>query len=373
MIQRFYLILLFVFVDFSAWAGHYFDDHGYELSPSFKTPMDTIAGLSDWTQNINYVYGIVTIVLAFVFLTVSIPLIIVIFKFRATEEEVKTLPPPKQVHGNAVLEFAWTIIPVFLLILIAVPTWEIIFKQPTKPPPGAFRVDVIGNQWWWAFKYPDLGITTANELHLPENTPVFFTLASNDVIHSFWVPKLGGKVDAFPGKDVPNHMFFTTPSVQDYSKKGGDYYQGQCAELCGLSHALMRFEVVVHTKAEFDRWVAAYHKPPIVETELEKKGEMLFAQCSACHTISGTPSEDIEKQLASMTPPVSKIGPNLTDFGSRRTLGAGTRANTFENFFNWVDNPEKMKPGSKMTKLGLAKEDIEAIAAYVRHSTAKTF
>lgn len=353
-----------------------FDDIDYTLNPGLsEAPMSTIAGLTEWARDINYVYGITTIVVTLVFFAVSIPLIIAIAKFRVKEEDLKDLKPPKQVHGNAVLEFAWTIIPVILLLFIAVPTWESIFKQPQSAPPGALRIKVIGHQWWWEFQYPEQGITTANELHLPENTPVYFDLVSADVIHSFWIPQFGGKVDVLPGgEEVVNHMFFTTPPMKDPSKIGGEYYQGQCVELCGLSHALMRFEAVLHTKEEFNSWAEGFNKAPVVASEIEKKGEMLFAQCQVCHTISGTPSEDLEKQMLSMDPPVAKQGPNLTDFGNRRTLGAGTRKNTEENFIRWVKNPQSIKPGSTMTAFdSMPDEDLQAIAAYLRYSTAKKF
>ncbi len=352
-----------------------FDEHPYELSASFKTPMDTLAGLTDWGQGINYVYAITTIIVGIVFLAVSIPLIYAIRRFRVSDEEFATLPLPKQVHGNVILEFTWTIIPVILLLFIAVPTWQIIFRQPEKHqiPPGSMRIEVIGHQWWWEFRYPSLGITTANELHLPEKTPVYFELSSVDVIHSFWIPQFGGKLDVMPGKGAENYLFLTTPSLQHPEQNGGEYYQGQCAELCGLSHALMRFEAVVHEKAEFERWAAVFHNPPVVQTALEKKGELVFMQCMSCHTISKTPSEDIEKQMLAMDPPVHKAGPNLTDFGSRRMLAAGTRTNTAQNFHDWVDNPPSIKPGSRMVPLGLSKADIEAVAAYLRYSTAKTY
>ena len=357
-----------------SWAGP-FDEHPYSLSASFKTPMDTLAGLTDWGQGINYVYGITAIIVGIVFLAVSLPLIYAIRRFRVRDEDLATLPIPKQVHGNALLEFTWTIIPVILLLFIAVPTWQIIFRQPEKHqiPKGSMRIEVIGHQWWWEFRYPELGITTANELHLPEKTPVYFEISSADVIHSFWIPQFGGKLDALPGRGAENFLFLTTPTLQNPEKSGGEYYQGQCAELCGLSHALMRFEAVVHKKAEFERWATVFHNPPVVQTALEKKGEQVFMQCMSCHTISKTPSEDIEKQMLATTPPIHKAGPNLTDFGSRRMMAAGTRKNTAENFHDWVNDPASIKPGSRMVSLGLPKADIEAVAAYLRYSTAKTY
>jgi cytochrome c oxidase subunit 2 len=360
----------FCFLTQTAFGINPFDDLPYKASPGIRgTPMDTLAALTDFGQRTNHVYFITTVILVLVFLAVCLPLIYIMFRFKAPKGDLTHLPPPKQVHGNALLEFTWTIIPVILLLFIAVPTWEAIFAQPEKAPEGALEIEVIGHQWWWEFRYPKEGIVTANELHLPENRPVFLTMWSDDVIHSFWIPKFGGKKDVLPG--VHNTLFFTSPAVQDPKIKGGEYYQGQCAELCGLSHALMRFEAVVHHQDEFDRWVLTHNEPPQVTTETHKKGEMVFNQCQACHTISGTPSENLDKQMAAMNQ--KKAGPNLTNFGSRRTLGAGIRLNTPENLAQWIETPEHMKPGSRMVGLGLSKEDIHAVAAYIRQTTAKNY
>ena len=371
----FWFLLAFGAVTISPILGlsQSFDDTGYILDGWLDTPMNTIAGLTDWAQMINEVYGLTTLILIFVFFSVSVPLVITIIKFRVKDEDLPNLKPPKQVHGNAVLEFIWTVVPVILLLFIAVPTWKGIFSIPTKAPDNALRVKVIGHQWWWEFQYPDYGITTANELHLPENTPVFFELTSADVIHSFWIPKFGGKVDVLPGEDAVNTMFFTSPALSDAANADGEYYQGQCVELCGLSHALMRFEAVLMSADSFEKWRKNFNAAPVVASELEKKGEALFAQCQVCHTVSGTPSEALEKTMLSLSPPTPKLGPNLTNFGNRRTLGAGTRKNTYENFAKWVRDPQSMKPGSTMTAFpGLSDSEIQALAAYLRYSTAKT-
>ena len=136
----------------------------------------------------------------------------------------------------------------------------------------------------------------------------------------------------------------------------------------------MRFEAILHTREEFDSWVKGFNDAPVVASETEKRGEVLFAQCQVCHTISRTPSEDMEKQMLSMQPPLAKQGPNLTDFGNRRLLGAGTRKNTEDNFISWVKNPQAIKPGSTMTAFDtLPEEDLRALAAYLRFSTAKKF
>ena len=331
-----------------------FDEIPYRIDGQFDTPMNTLAGETEWARDILGVYGITTVIVTAVFFAVAIPVVFTVWKFKATGKEEK---PPKQVHGNHVLEILWTTIPVVLLAFIAIPTWKAIFKQ-TKIPEGAMVVEVIGHQWWWEFKYPDLGVTTANELHLPENTPIHFKLTSDDVIHSFWIPRMSGKVDTVPG--TTNHLTFTTPPVSDPSKLGGDYYQGQCAELCGWSHALMRFEAVIHTKEEFLGWAKTHNEPPKPKTKREKRGQKVFAQCAACHAISGTAA-------------AGQLAPDLSNYGSRRYLGATTRKNTHENLVEWIKNPTSIKPGALMTAFDgvLSDEDIDAVSAYLRFATAK--
>jgi cytochrome c oxidase subunit II len=348
----------------SAFAEKAFDDYPAEYSLDLsKAPMYTISGITDWGASIMKVYGITTWILVFVFLAVAVPCIYALFKFRATGNETEL---PKQVTGNHVLELLWTIIPVGLLLFIAVPTWEVIFQQDRDQRAAAvaenvLKIDAVGHQWWWEFKYTQLGVTTANELVLPADTPVLFTIKSNDVIHSFYIPRFGGKIDAIPGKE--NYLSYTTPKLVNKENAHGDIYQGHCLELCGLSHALMRFEVIVKSKEGFDAFIASHNTPPVVMTEREKRGEELFAQCMACHTIEGTPSAGIK---------VAKIGPNLSNFGSRRFLGAQTRKNNMVNLRAWIKNSGKIKPGSRMLPFEhLSDQELDDVAAYVQYSTAK--
>jgi cytochrome c oxidase subunit 2 len=336
-----------------------FDKQPYKFDGGLDTPMLTIAGLTEWARDINHVYGLVTWITGFIFFAVAIPLVYTIYRFKAKPGDDT---PPKQFHGNHTLEILWTVIPVILLIFIAVPTWRVIFRHSARAEGKVMQVQVIGHQWWWEFRYPELGITTANELHLPENTAIDFELTSADVIHSFWVPKFGGKVDALPG--VKNHMYVTMPPLANPDAKGGEYYQGQCVELCGASHALMRFSLVLHSEDEFNRWAASHKEPPKTETSSERAGEQIFARCVACHTIAGTPSEQI---------PGEKIGPDLTDFGNRKYLGAGTRLNNAANLADWIRNPADIKPGALMPPLGLTEQEIQQVSSYLRYSTAKNY
>ena len=337
-------------------------------------PMSTINPVTQVGRDINKVYALTTIVCVFIFLCVSIPVCIALWKYRERPGDEDFIPEEIS-HGTAkILEITWTVVPVILLILIAVPTWTTIFKHAKKPnDPELLTVVVNGHQWWWEFKYimpgdhdkpgnEKFSIVTANELHLPPETNIELIIESKDVLHSYWVPRFGGKMDAVPGHK--NKMYFKSPPAS--GKKGGDYYQGQCAELCGLSHALMRFESVVHTSQEWDRWVQAYNEPPVVETRLEKRGEELFAGCISCHDISGAlhqyPADPETRAIQ---------GPNLNNFGSRRKMMAGIRDNTKENLKLWITNSSKFKPGSKMMSFEFSDEDLDAIAAYIRNSTYK--
>ncbi|MCY4381231.1 MAG: cytochrome c oxidase subunit II [Proteobacteria bacterium] len=341
----------------------YFDDAPLSLSPELsKSPMYTLVGITDWGKEILHVYGITTIIALIVFLCVSIPILYVLFRFRATGEEQEL---PKQVKGNYILEIIWTVIPLILLSLIAVPTWQSIFRQDKAvkanlQDKNALRIEVVGYQWWWKFVYTDFGVITANELILPENTPVVFSITSADVIHSFYIPRFGGKLDAIPGK--VNKLTYVTPALKSNSGPEGDYYMGQCMELCGLSHALMRFQAVIRSQEAFQDFIKSHNQPPVVTTASEKRGEEVFNLCIACHTIAGTPSANL---------PSEKIGPDLSNFGDRKTLAAVTRKNNMANLKAWLKNPLRFKPGSLMPDLQLTDQQIDDVSAYIQFSTAK--
>ncbi|MFL5579477.1 MAG: cytochrome c oxidase subunit II, partial [Gemmatimonadaceae bacterium] len=185
-----------------------------------------------------------------VFVLVEGVLLFVILRYRHREGR----PAPKHVHGNTTLEIMWTAIPAVILALIAVPTVRTIFRTQAKPVVGSLQVEVIGHQWWWEFRYPEYGITTANELYLPAGRTVNFALKTADVIHSFWVPRLGGKRDL-----VANHTNFLwfTPD----SSTGTEAWNGQCVEYCGASHANMKFRTFTVTPDEFASWVAHQKTP----------------------------------------------------------------------------------------------------------------
>ncbi len=180
-----------------------------------------------------------------VFVVVEVLLVYTIFKFRRREGG----PAPRQIHGNAALEITWTAIPALILVFLAVPTVRTIFETQRKAPDGAVQIEVIGHQWWWEFRYPQYGIVTANEVYLPIGKTANFSLRTRDVLHSFWIPQLGGKRDLIANRT--NYLWFTPKSDLTSSA-----WNGACAEYCGASHANMRFRAFTVTPDEFEKWVA---------------------------------------------------------------------------------------------------------------------
>jgi cytochrome c oxidase subunit 2 len=155
---------------------------------------------------------------------------------------------PEHVHGNTKLELTWTVLPAVVLVIIAVPTVKSIWRFQSGAPANALQIDVIGHQWWWEFRYPEQNVVTANEVYIPTGRPVNFSLRSADVIHSFWIPQLGGKRDLM--RNRTNHLWFTPDSA------GTRAFNGTCNEFCGASHANMRFRAYTVSPAEFDQWIA---------------------------------------------------------------------------------------------------------------------
>ena len=180
-----------------------------------------------------------------VFVFVEALLLLTIWKFRKRPDS----PEPKHVHGNAILEITWTVIPALILVLIAVPTVKTIFKTQAKAKAGSLQVEVVGHQWWWEFRYPELGVVTANELYLPAGRTVNFALITRDVLHSFWTPQLGGKRDLITNR---TNWLWYTPNAD----LAGQVFNGFCTEYCGSSHANMRFHTIVVSPADFDSWAA---------------------------------------------------------------------------------------------------------------------
>ena len=304
----------------------------------------------------------------FVFVAVEGVLVYAVFRYRRKKGDKEI---PAQVHGNMRLEVSWTIAPAIVLAVIAVPTIIYIFDIAETPGEGALEVTVTGHQWWWEFDYPEQELITANDMHIPVNTQIKVNLRSDDVIHSFWIPKLAGKVDVIPGNN--NDMQFT-------ATRTGTFY-GQCAEFCGVAHAFMGSRVIVQEQEDFDAWVAKYkdiaaHPPPTDGDEAS--GFQLFASrgCLLCHKANGPASEGIRQSLkrAFENGELRFPAPNLTNFGSRTTIAAGTLDLTEENLKTWLRNPDDVKEGNRMAELAnvyidsdaaLSEDDVKDLAAYL--------
>lgn len=318
-----------------AWAAAPICENGATASPTMfaprSLPAEMILDLS-WL-----VWGICI----GIFLIMEGLIILCIFKYRRAKDDDTEAA---QIYGSNPIELAWTIVPtliVFVLFLVSARTIFAIDK--TSAPEGSLEITVTGHQWWWEFDYPEYGFVTANELHVPNKTPIYLTLESNDVIHSFWVPQLGGKTDV-----VPNHInhLWLEPTTTGT-------YVGQCAEYCGTQHANMLITVVVHPEEEFKEWVA-HQKTDAIQDDSVAVGRDLFQRtaCINCHTIRGT--------VANGT-----FAPDLTHLMSRSVIGSGVVSNTADNLAIWVYDPQILKPGCRMPSMKLTKQDVTEIVQYL--------
>jgi cytochrome c oxidase subunit 2 len=306
-------------------------------------PMTTLAPKSDLAIWIRDLFIQVTLWDALVLIVVLVAFFLALFVFSSRVGEAA---PATAASSDLGLEIAWTLGPALILLMITIPTVRTIFRsQPAVAPANAIKIKVVAYQWWWQFEYPD-GLKTANELHIPVNRPIQLELQSGDIIHSFWVPQLGGKRDVVPGQ--LNQITFIANTVGEYP--------GQCAEFCGLSHANMRFRVFVDSANDFAAWDKAQLAGPAsvpASDEAATAGAKIFANspCTTCHMVRG----------------VSKgyVGPDLTHFGSRTTLAAGVLTNTPRNVAMWIAHPGEIKPGANMPALLLPGPKMDALVAYL--------
>jgi len=322
-------------------------------------------------------FNVLLWVMVAVFIIVEGVLVYAIVRYRRRPGDAK----PPQIHGNTSLEIILTIIPTILVLALGIWSVFTLFEIDKAPEDGPepLQVNVTGHQWWFEFEYPDAGngkkIITANEMRIPVDRPINIALESDDVIHSFWVPKLAGKLDMVPTH--VNKMWFQADSDKITEDLPVTLY-GQCAELCGLSHALMRFRVTVMEQNDFDSWVAAYGAPPAI-SDKAKAGQQLFAaNCTLCHTIDGPDDPALSASRLTgffsggdITPVPA---PNLTDLRTRQTLGAGITDLTEDTLHSWIRNPEDFKPGNYMSEravlyqngpASLTDDEIDSLIGYL--------
>ena len=309
-------------------------------------PQTSLVPASDYAIAVDDLQNL-TIVLAFgvgTFVFLLLSYILVRFRYREGD------PLPQQVHGNTRLELAWTLIPALLVAIIAIPTVKVIFETQAPAPEGALEVEVLGFQWWWEFRYPLANgdtVVTANEIHVPVGTPVELKMTSRDVIHSFWIPQMGGKRDVIPGR--VNRIVFTPLEA--------GVYLGQCAEFCGESHALMAMRLIAHEPEEFAAWLENEGRPAVAPTDSAVlAGQQLVTGgvCAGCHTIRGTPAV------------FGRLGPDLTHVARRMTIAAGIMENNADNLHNWIANAPSMKPGALMPPPGLSEQELRYVVAYLQ-------
>jgi cytochrome c oxidase subunit 2 len=306
---------------------------------AWDTPQTSLVPRSDLTRAIQGLYGIITAATVLIGVVVLALIAWILLRYRQRGEAAL----PRPVRGHAMLEIAWTIAPALVLLVIAVPTIQVVFRTQAPAGPRALAIEVVGKQWWWDYRYPGLGVVTANELHVPAGRPVVLMLVGWDVIHSFWVPQIAAKRDVIPGRRDRIAFTADTPGI----------YRGQCAEFCGTSHANMLLRVMVDTPEDFERWVQAQLAPPAEPTGAAADGKAIYTAhaCVGCHTIRGVSA--------------GLLGPDLTHFGSRTTLAAGLLPNEPQTLAAWLRDPQAVKPGAKMPALGLSDEQARALAAYL--------
>ncbi|MCR8849285.1 cytochrome c oxidase subunit II [Rossellomorea sp. SC111] len=282
-------------------------------------------------------------IMLFVFFVVFSMFVYFTWKYRETPERRHV--NPSYVKGNRKLEVTWTVIPILLLVILAVPTLKGTFSlaESDETSENPLTIEVTGHQYWWEVHYPDQGITLTNEAYIPVDRPVVFRLRSEDVIHSFWMPRLGGKKDLIPGK--------TNTLTLNASEEG--VYKGQCAELCGASHSYMRFQVHAVGKQKFSKWadqMSQEKEPETLDPTAEKGKKLFISKCLTCHAVS---------------PAERSKGPNLAGFADKERIG-NVLLNTDENVEKWIKDPSSFKPDINMPPFpDLTEEDLEALSTYL--------
>ena len=297
-----------------------------------STPAHDISGLSLFTLAIT----------GGIFVVVAGLLTFAIIRFRGRHDDDRSEPP--QIYGSMQVELAWTVVPVLIVVVLFLATARIIFAVQDAPkPPDALDVTVVGHQFWWEYRYPKLGIVTANELHVPVERATYLHLVSADVMHSFWVPQLNGKTDL-----IPNH-----PNEMWIQPRQTGLFLGQCAQFCGPEHAKMLIRVYVDTPEEFEAWVK-HQQQPAVDDAAVAQGRHLFETqaCTNCHAVNGTSAE-------------GTFGPDLTHLASRDTIASGAVKNNPQDLHEWIKDPDHFKRGVLMPPMQLSDAQIDQVVAYL--------
>ena len=291
----------------------------------------TVRPPADASGTLALIVGVIAFV---IFVGVEAALVYAIWRYRAS----RLAGTPATFERNPRLEIAWTAAPALILAVVFVLTLGAMAEINGAGVAPTMRIAATGHQGWWEFSYG--GTKTANELHIPVGTPIDLDLTSVDVIHSFWVPELGPKMDMLPG---------TTNHLRLLARRTGAY-DGQCAEFCGVEHAWMRIRVVAESKDDFDRWLAAQGLPATASGP----GAAVFQAntCVNCHAIRGTGAH-------------GTAGPDLTHLAGRATIGAGVLPSDAGSIRAWLADPQRYKPGAFMPRVPLSDADLDALASYL--------
>jgi cytochrome c oxidase subunit 2 len=346
-----------------------------QAAESPENPYSSISPESEDARDIQFLYKIIFWLALIVFIGVQIAIVITALKYRRRSDD-DTRPP--QTHGNMRLEILWTVIPAVVLVAIFIPTVRTMYRIDDRADEADYVVEVYGKQWWWEVHYKqpeDLGdVITANEIYIPVDTRVRFELLTSNVIHSFYVPQLAGKMDLMPG-----HV--NVMSVQ--ADEPGVYF-GECAEFCGESHAYMRFKIIAVEPDQFTAFVDGWRQGASAQAaNIAPEGDVdrvpqALGLCIACHRIGGVPNNPGGQPLTDLpmgieggiTAENQIYGPNLSMFACRTTIAAGILPNTEESLRTWLHNPPGVKQGNFMgtavTEGSLTDEQITEIVAYLK-------
>jgi cytochrome c oxidase subunit 2 len=286
-----------------------------------------------------------------IFLVVASLLLYAVIRFRQRPTDSER--EPAQIYGSNQIELSWTVIPILIVVMLFLSTTRVILETEAAPKPSSsLDVTVIGHQFWWEYRYPKLGVVTANELHVPVSdpakpTPTYLALSSADTDHSFWVPRLAGKTDLIPNR--LNTMWI--------DPQAPGLYLGQCAQYCGTQHAKMLLRVYAQSPEDFAAWIKQQQRPAdqnFSANPAAAEGQTVFmhSACINCHTVAGTVA-------------TGRFGPDLTHLASRDTIASGPVQNTPENLRQWIADPSSMKPGALMPSMHLNDHDLDVITAYL--------
>jgi cytochrome c oxidase subunit 2 len=284
-----------------------------------------------------------------IFLVVAGLLLFALIRYRHRPGDEGATQEPAQIYGSNQIELSWTVIPILIVVMLFLATARVLYstEHATKPL-NALNVTVIGHQFWWEYRYPASGVVIANELHVPVSDPkhpqpTYLTMTSADTDHSFWVPRLAGKMDLIPNK----------VNVMWIDPEAAGLYLGQCAQYCGAQHAKMLIRVYAQSPADFAVWLA-HQQEPAVQDPAAAAGRAVFEKnaCISCHTIAGTVA-------------TGRFGPDLTHVASRDTIASGAVPNTAANIRSFVDNPDHFKPGVLMPPMHLNDHDLDAVTHYL--------